>query len=300
MIKKRNYKPEEVDAMLQKMRDLEWNTEKEEAIIISSIVASAKRNGRYGDKILMVIPPHYVHIPIWQRKCDIEKANRIGLEYKSSKWELPKIILCNGKLICSDGMHRIVGAHLGHIDNVTVELLDITEHDAIEEFLHQTADRTRMSTSDYLNASLQIKIPEYVMMQNICHKYNVVLKGEDPMENSIGIFTSLRDGVNLCKFSPKTFESMIKLIAKLQWSSSSNSTYYNKAFGSKYIRVLKKLYAYYSEHHKELEQVLLKECKGIEWFENNALDITQAKLFDNLAAMIEAKINSTKPQLKAV
>lgn len=295
-MKKRFFSPVEVEAMLQETREAEGFTGKTETIAMANIVETAKRNGRIGDKNLVVIPPKYVHIPKWQRKLDIAKAEKIGLHYNKSKWEVPKVIYNNGILECVDGMHRIIGAFVGKIENVVVEILDISEMEAIELFLNQTVDRSKMKPYDYFAASLEVGKPEYVQFKEICHKYNVQIKGDDTLKNPVGVFTAQTEGTGICKKNPKTLDEILNLICKLKWNKIDSDN--GNAFGARYIRVLKKLYAYYDDH-SVVDKVLLNNCKGADWFNRNAEKVTQNQLFDLFTEMIINEMTVAKmPEIR--
>ena len=301
MSTKRYYTAVEVEAMLQKERtSMEHRLVVEaEKIAVKTIVSTAKRNGRIGDKMLINIPPTYVHIPDWQRKCDMVKAKSIGLNYNPCKWDVPKVIYCNGKFECVDGMHRIVGAFLGQdtiikkngTGDVVVELLDISESEAIELFLNQSKDRKHMSPADYFNASLRAGKPEYILMRDICTVNGVQIKGYDFVQNPIGTFTSILDGVNMCKTNPETFKRIIAFIAKLQWNDISSDY---GAFSAKYIRIFKKLYAYYANDVAAMESIIAKYCSGSAWFIDKAMRTSQEELFDELSSLVSKGISSER------
>lgn len=146
----------QVEAKLQETRKEREFTGKVEKEAVKVIVETAKRNGNFGDKTLVCIDPVYVHIPVWQRKLYVPAATTIGENYDRHKWEVPKVLyLPSGKLICVDGMHRLYGAFLGRIETVTVELItDLTEKEAIQLFLDQTARRP-MSPADTYKAGVK-------------------------------------------------------------------------------------------------------------------------------------------------
>jgi len=285
---KRYYKANEVEAMMQMAREKDGFTGRVEINSIRTMLETAKRNGRIGDKVLLVIPTKYIHIPNWQRKMDMERARKIGLSYNRYKWEVPKVIEHEGKLYCVDGMHRIVGAFVGNIEDIVVEILtEMSELEAIELFLNQTADRSNMKPHDYYNASLKLNKPEYITFRDICHRNNVQIKGDDTLRNPIGTFSSLSDGVKMSRLNPELLNSIIELICKLQWNGNAGvDGNLDKCFGAKYIRTLRKLYGYYNGHEKEMETVLLKDCNGTDWFNKYAVDESQAKLFDKLSKII--------------
>lgn len=294
--KRRFYKATEAEMMLQVTREKEGFTGKTEKISMKNIIETARRNGRIGDKDLVVVPPKYVHIPKWQRRLDITRSERIGFHYDKNKWEVPKVIYNDGILECVDGMHRIFGAYLGNIDGVVVEVLDINEKEAIELFLNQTMDRSNMRPHDYLNASLEIEKPEYIAFRKICHKYNVQIKGDDTLRNPVGTFTSLSDGINICKRNPETLENILGIICKLNWNKLNSDK--GNAFCAKYIRIFKKLYGYYEDRMDEMDDILLDNCSGADWFKCNAETVTQSQLFDYLSGLIQDNLAmECKPEM---
>lgn len=128
------------------------------------------------------------------------------------------------------------------------------------------------------------------MLRKICTRNNVQIRGDkDNIENPVGIFTSISDGINLAKNNPCLLDKILKLIKKLQWGGGN--IYNGKVYSAKIIRVLKKLYAYYEDKQKIMEKILIKNCKGAEYFNNNLEDKCQESIFDVLAAIIEENIN---------
>ena len=279
-MKKRFLKAVEVEKIFDETRANDTDFCTGEVAIIKTIVETAKRNGRIGDKILLVIPPHYIHIPEWQRTADLLKASNIGANYNKYKWEVPKIIYVNGKLACIDGMHRILGSLVASIPNIVVEIMEITEEEAIELFLGQTKDRSAMKPMDYYNASIKANKPDYVGFKEICHKYNVQVKGDDTLINPVGTFTSITDGVRMDK---ATLDKVLNLINKLRWNGKSTGANTSSAvYSAKIIRSVKKMYAYYNGNEAQMEKILLQSCKGTEWFIENLADMPQYYIFDTL------------------
>ena len=89
-----------VEEAMQKARKEQEFIGKTEKESVKVIVATAKRNGNFGDKTLVCIDPVYVHIPSWQRKLYVPAATTIGENYNRHKWEVPKVLyLQRGKLI---------------------------------------------------------------------------------------------------------------------------------------------------------------------------------------------------------
>lgn len=288
MARKRFLKATEVERIFDEVREKDSDFTTGEIAIIKTIVETAKRNGRIGDKTLLVLPPHYVHIPEWQRIADLLKASGIGANYNKYKWEVPKIIYVNGKLYCVDGMHRILGALLAGIQDIVVEVMEITEEEAIELFLNQTRDRSAMKPMDYYNASIKANKPDYVEFKNVCHKYNVQVKGDDVLPNPVGIFTSITDGVRMDK---KTLDKILNLINRLRWNGKETGTNASSTvYGAKVIRSIKKLYAYYANNEAQMERILIQHCKGTEWFIENLADMPQYYIFDELNKVVSDSI----------
>ena len=277
MCKRRFLRPEEVEAVFNDAREERFKVN--EVDIISTIVETAKRNGRIGDKVLLVIPPEYVHIPDWQRIADLNRAREIGTKYNQYKWEVPKVVYVNGKLIGVDGMHRLLGAVLAKIPAVVIEIMEITEDEAIDLFLSQTIDRNKMKPMDYYKASIRAGKMDYIEFRDICHKHNVQINGDDALDNPVGTFLSITEGVNINK---ELLDKILTLINKLKWNGTKSSVVY----GTKIIRSLKKLYANHEASEKQMENILLQNCKGTEWFLDNLVDMPQYYIFDTLSKKV--------------
>lgn len=277
MCKRRFLRPEEVEAVFNDAREERFKAN--EVDIISTIVETAKRNGRIGDKVLLVIPPEYVHIPDWQRIADLNRAREIGTKYNQYKWEVPKVVYVNGKLIGVDGMHRLLGAVIAKIPAVVIEIMEITEDEAIDLFLSQTVDRNKMKPMDYYKASIRAGKMDYIEFRDICHKHNVQVNGDDALDNPVGTFLSITEGVNINK---ELLDKILTLINKLKWNGTKSSVVY----GTKIVRSLKKLYANHEGNEKQMENILLQNCKGTEWFLDNLVDMPQYYIFDTLSKKI--------------
>lgn len=297
----------EANAFLDEVRAEKGIIEIVEKEIVGNLTENAKRNSCYGDKILMCINPIYIHFPDWQRELNRQRAEKIGKEYNAYKWEIPKIIVKNGKVYVIDGMHRTFGALLAGMENIIVELLTgINEEEAINLFLEQGDDRKNISPVDKYNAALTARKPEYIKLKEICEKNHVAVKGDqNPINNPIGILTSISDGVTLVKTVPETFDRMLSLLERLQWNAGNNASN-GKVYSAKILRVFKKLYAYYIDRQDEMENVLLTVCKGSTYFNDNIIEKYQDTIFDFLSEVIERNIDvlivgkkSKKPSAKA-
>lgn len=273
----------EAEQVMNGLRMQKGLTAETEQQIIQQTVKLARQNGKLGDKIVMVIPPYYIHFPAWQRKLDINRAKDIGENYVAAKWEMPKLIYINGLLYCIEGMHRSYGAAVYGMEDAVFELLDnVTETEAIQIFLEQTNDRKRISQEDKYHPSIKAGIPEYLKLKDILHTYNVQIKGDDELQNPIGVFTSISDGIRTIANDEKTFKRIIAIIYKLGWYGDDCNT----AFSSKTFRSLKKLYGAYKGKEKMLERQLLDRCKGAEYFQSRLLGRPQYEIFDTLEKAI--------------
>lgn len=285
---KRSYlTAKEAEQVMQETRNQDGFTGKNEKILVNTMVKNAKANNRIGDKLLMVIDPKYIHIPEWQRNIRLEKAYAIGNNYDKYKWDAPKILLFEDKYLCIDGQHRIFGAFKAKKEDVVCEVMECTMEEAIELYLNQTTDRTKMQSKDIYHAALAAGKPEYVELERICHKNNVAVKGDEKSENTVGTLTSISDGISLIKTDPQLLDDILTLIGKLEWNGYADS-YNGKAYTAKIIRVMKRLFAYCDGRHDQMEEALLARCKGTEFFVNNLIDRTQAQIFDFLSAVVKA------------
>lgn len=285
-------KPKTVESFLDEKRLLNDFLEVVERKIVEDKVEEAKQKLKSGEKAIININPLLIHVPTWQRDLDVNRAKRIATDYNPYKWELPKVMLHDKKLIIVDGEHRIIGAIFGGMKLVQVEVLVvITESEAIDLFLSQGDDRRRMSPQDTYSAALEAKKEEYVTLKRICNNNHVAVKGDQQaIENPVGILTSISDGVSLAKNNPDLLDRILSIIGKLQWNAGK-SAYDGKAYTAKVIRVFKKLYAYYSGREIEMETVLLNNCKGSKYFNDNLVEKWQDSFFDYLSTIIEQNIN---------
>ena len=215
---KNYFKAIEVEEIFNNAREEEGKFIKAEEAIVLSLYEGAKRNNRLGDKIQIVMEPCYIHIPSWQRKADLSRALKIGNEYQSFLWDVPKVIIKNGKFICIDGMHRLLGALLAGIKAIVVEIIEVDEATAIQIFLDQTKNKKKMSPEDCYRAAMEAGKPEYIRFTEICHHHNIQIKGDDALSNPVGTFASIRDGVSL---EPEILDKILTLIHNLGWNGST-------------------------------------------------------------------------------
>lgn len=284
--------PMEVETMMNEARMLNNIIEVGERMIVSDKMeeARSKHDGR--EKAIISINPLLIHVPDWQRDLTISTAKKIGAEFSPYKWDLPKIMHKNNKFYVVDGMHRIIGAYFGNMKLIQVEvLIGITEAEAVDLFLSQQDDRKNMTPVDTYSAALVAKKEEYVRLKAICDRNHVAVKGDrNPIENPIGVLTPISDGVKMSKFCPELLDKILKLIVNLQWNGGK-SYREGKAFSAKVLRVFKKLYAYYSGRETDMERVLLNNCKGSKYFNDNLSEKWQDSLFDFLSDVIEKNID---------
>jgi hypothetical protein len=292
IMSKRVYlKAREAEMEMQLVREEEGFTGKNEKLLISNMVKNAKLNSRIGDKLLMVVDPKQIHIPDWQRRINLSRAYAIGNNYNPYKWDEPKVLLYNGKLICIDGQHRIYGAFKAEREGIVVEIMECSIEEAIDLFLSQSVDRARMRPMDIYHAALAGGKEDYIKLRDICHKHNVAVSGDDEIENTVGTLTSIYDGIEIVQRNPDLLEDILNLLGKLQWNGYADS-YNGKAYTAKIIRVLKKLYAYCMGREDQMEEALLTRCMGTEFFVENVMDKTQAQIFDYLSEIVRYEANN--------
>ena len=284
--------PMEVETMMNEARMLNNIIEVGERMIVSDKMeeARSKHDGR--EKAIISINPLLIHVPNWQRELRVSIAKKIGSEFSSYKWDLPKIMYKNDKFYVVDGMHRIIGAYFGNMKLIQVEvLIGITEAEAVDLFLSQQDDRKTMTPVDIYSAALVAKKEEYVTLKSICDRNHIAVKGDrNPVKNPIGILTSVSDGAKMSRACPDLLDRILQLIVKLQWNGGK--TYREgKAFSAKVLRVFRKLYAYYSGRETDMEMVLLNNCKGSKYFNDNLSEKWQDSLFDFLSDVIEKNID---------
>lgn len=291
MCKRVYLKAKEAEQEMQLSRNEEGFTGKNEELLIANMVKNAKLNSRIGDKLLMVVDPKDIHIPEWQRRIKLARSYEIGNNYNSYKWDEPKVLYHDGILLCIDGQHRIYGAYKAKKEGVVVEVMECSLEEAIDLFLSQSSDRAKMQPMDIYHAALAAGKPEYIMLHDICKKHNVAVKGDDTEDNIVGTFTSISDGIKLCRTNPELMDAMLNLLGKLQWNGYAD-TYNGKAYTAKVIRALKSLYAYCDGRTAEMENTLITRCTGTEFFVENIMDKTQAQIFDYLSEIVRYEMEN--------
>ena len=281
----------EAEKEMQESRNIDGFTGKMETDYISRMIKDAKRNSMVGDKLQLVVDPMYIHIPEWQRRLSLARAYVIGNSYNKYKWDVPKVLFHKGKLWVIDGQHRIYGAFKAKMDSVVVEIMECSIEEAIELFINQSQDRRKMQPMDIYKAAIAGHKEDYMKLQEICHKNNVAVKGDEDITNTVGTLTSISDGIHLVQTNTNLLDSMLKLLGNLGWNGYADS-YNGKAYTAKIIRALKALYAYTDGRTDEMEEALIKHCKGTEFFVTNIIDKTQAQIFDYLSEVVRYEMES--------
>lgn len=289
--------PEEAEAEVNEIRLEEGIDNKTEKLIVKDLVKNAKVNSRIGDKVLICIDPKYIHYPEWQREIRLPRALNIGNNYDSKRWGLPAYWYHDGLLWAIEGQHRTYGSVKANKEAIVGELIECDLKDAIDLFVNQTKDRAQVQPKDTYKASIVSGDEDYLMLRDICHKYNIAVKGDRNKENTVGTLTSITDGIGLVRMNPNLLDRILCIITKLEWNGYADS-YNGKAYTAKIIRALKALYAYYEDKLDEVEQALITRCKGTEYFVNNLMTKSQAQIFDYLADIVRYETESPFKQVK--
>ena len=283
--------PEEAEAEVKAIRESEGIDEKTEKLFIKELVKNAKSNSRIGDKVLVCIDPKYIHYPEWQREIRLPKSLSIGTNYDSKRWGLPAYWYHDGLLWAIEGQHRTYGAVKAKKDAVVGEVIECSLKEAIDIFTDQTKGRTQVKPKDTYKAKIVGGDEDYLMLRDICHKYNVAVRGDRSKENKVGTLTSITDGIDLVRINPDLLDHILNIITKLEWNGYADS-YNGKAYTAKIIRALKTLYAYTDGRTEEMESALIEHCKGTEYFVENIMDKTQAQIFDYLSEIVRYEMES--------
>lgn len=83
------------------------------------------------------------------------------------------------------------------------------------------------------------------MLRDICKANNVAVLGDDG-SNTVGVLTSISDGISLVRSNPELLDSILRIIGKLGWNGYAES-YSGKAYTARVLRVFRKMYAYFAE-----------------------------------------------------
>lgn len=283
--------PEEAEAEVKTIRESEGIDEKTEKLFIKEVIKNAKTNSRIGDKVLICIDPKYIHYPEWQREIRLPKALSIGNNYDSKRWGLPSYWYNDGVLWAIEGQHRTYGSVKANKDAIVGEVIECSLKEAIDIFTDQTKGRTQVKPKDTYKAKIVGGDEDYLMLRDICHKYNIAVRGDRSKENKVGTLTSITDGIDLVRMNPDLLDHILSIITKLEWNGYADS-YNGKAYTAKVIRALKALYAYTEGRTDEMEEALLEHCKGTEYFVENIMSKTQAQIFDYLSEIVRYEMES--------
>lgn len=281
----------EAEREMQNVRNNEGFVGEMETNYVSRMIKDAKRNSMVGDKLQLVVDPMYIHIPEWQRRIKLARAFSIGNNYNKYKWDVPKVLFHEGKLYVVDGQHRIYGAFKGGKDSVVVEIMECSLEEAIDLFINQSKDRSKMQPMDIYHAAIAGNKADYIQLKEICNKHKVAIKGDEATESIVGTLTSISDGISLIRNNPKLLDSMLSLLGELQWNGYAD-TYNGKAYTAKIIRAMKTLYAYFEGRTEQMEKALISRCRGTEFFVDNIIDKTQAQIFDYLSNIVRYEMES--------
>lgn len=112
---------------------------------------------------------------------------------------------------------------------------------APEDIHVYSIDEVFIDVTSYLNTYGLSAKEEYVTLKSICDRNHVAVKGDrNPVENPVGVLTSVSDGVKMSRYCPELLDRILKLVVNLQWNGGK--TYRKgKAFSAKVLRVFKKL-----------------------------------------------------------
>ncbi|WP_270467122.1 helix-turn-helix domain-containing protein [Butyribacter intestini] len=234
------------------------------------------------------IDPTFVHVPTWQRDTDIAKAMEIAENFKEDKFDPIKgYINTDGKLDIADGMHRIIALIFYNKDKkddeklkAIIDVLNCNEIEAILTFLGQQSGRKTMSVADTYRAGVKANIKEYIDFKNLFEGYNIQITSEmHKLKNPIGVINPSGEALRLVERDRETLIKVLDLIIKLDWCGAKKNVFI--------IRNLKALQSLYATYGDEIEEKLLKNCKGAVYFESKISCITsKAELYDILSAEI--------------
>lgn len=280
--KNRKSSPIETEKFINDRRnysEVEEKVEIKKALKVSPTVANKK---------YIIIDPTCLHIPHWQRDTDMAKVAEIATNFNDKKFDPIKIYI-KGDYIAdvADGAHRVValvkrneGKPKDEREFIIAEVLDCTEYEAMNIFFDQGAGRTSLSVSDSYRAGINIGKSEYLKLKNICERNKIQITAEENIiDNPIGKLTPSRTALRLADTPNDIMEKAIRLIRNLEWSGSKKN-----AFLLRNLEVIKKLYANFGD---EVEEKLLKKCKGAAFYESKVVPVkSNAELFDILSAEI--------------
>lgn len=240
-------------------------------------------------KKYILLDPTLVHIPDWQRDTDMAKTIEIAENYNENKFDPIKIYIHDGILDVADGAHRLVAIIRKNEEakkkdeplmQAQMEITECNEHEAILTFLGQQSGRKTMSVADTYRAGVKANIKEYIDFKNLFEGYNIQITSEmHKLKNPIGVINPSGEALRLVERDRETLIKVLDLIIKLDWCGAKKNVFV--------IRNLKALQSLYATYGDEIEEKLLKNCKGAVYFESKISCITsKAELYDILSAEI--------------
>ena len=268
--------PEETEKYINNTRTLSKDEERE---LIKTELSSAFG---IGSKKYILADPKWIHIPEWQRDTDMAKATEIAENFNDEKYDPVKAYLYDGLLYVADGAHRIIAFIIDKKLKILVEVLGCNEHEAILTFLDQQSGRKSMTINDMYRAGVKANIKEYLHFKELFENYNIQITAEkNKLDNPIGEIKPSSTILRMVENDREMLEKTINLIQKLEWSGSSKNAFILRNFS-----VLKRMYANFGE---DVEEKLLKHCKGATFYESKVLPIkSNAELYDMLSESISS------------
>ena len=208
------------------------------------------------------------------------KATEIAENFNDEKYDPVKAYLYDGLLYVADGAHRIIAFIIDKKLKILVEVLGCNEHEAILTFLDQQSGRKSMTINDMYRAGVKANIKEYLHFKELFENYNIQITAEkNKLDNPIGEIKPSSTILRMVENDREMLEKTINLIQKLEWSGSSKNAFILRNFS-----VLKRMYANFGE---DVEEKLLKHCKGATFYESKVLPIkSNAELYDMLSESV--------------
>lgn len=276
---KRLRMPKETESFI-----LEYRKESEEQET-NEVESKLEQPTAFAGKTYIQINPTFIHIPTWQRDTDFAKAEEIGTNYNSNKYDPIKVYVKNGKLYVADGAHRLIAAILRNVMlskqlMIIVEVLDCDEKEARRIFLGQKAGRKDMTVNDMYRAAIENGEHDYIALKEICEENNIQITADEHIiDNPVGKMKASSSALRLANKNADLMESIIKLMKNLDWTGSEKNVFTIRNFD-----VMKRLYANFGN---DVEEKLLENCKGAVFYESKVVPVkSNAELYDILSAEI--------------
>lgn len=285
------FNPIKTEAMMEELRVAREFSEVQE---VERIVDELNHTSNDVKKLVTKINPLAIHIPNWQRNCNMDAVNEIAENYDDLKFEAIKVIIVNemgtNKIYVAEGQHRSVGTAKRGMKLIPVEVLKCTEREARDLFLQQGIIRKNPSLGDTWRASIANEDPRFTKVKAICDNYNFAIKYDDNHPtNPIGILSSVGDYTGGLKateprISLGVLKSTLKLLTELGWCASNSS---KKATTTSMLRAIAMLYAHTPKNKiKRMENRLVEELGSVEAFETQVITKNWRFYFDVLADAI--------------